>query len=74
MGGSKGREDWIRYVRGRGRETHYWETDEGDEGVSDQNRAADVEVVAQEGGGDHQESGEDVLETVSCGKERGLEG
>jgi len=44
-----------------GGEAHDWEADESDEGVGDQDRAADVVFVAEVGGEDHEEDGEGVL-------------
>ena len=49
----RGRGVRNEYVPGCGGEPHYGQTDEGDEGVSNEDRAADVEVVAQVGGDDH---------------------
>lgn len=47
-----------------GSETHDGEADESDEGVGDQDGAADVVVVAEVGGGDHEEDGEGVLKKL----------
>lgn len=44
-----------------GCKTHDGQTDEGEEGIGDQDRAANVVAVAEKGGEEHEEDSEDVL-------------